>query len=224
MVGPGANYLRIVDEVSQLAVRYGRSATEITVVAVSKRQPLQEIEEVFDVGCRDFGESRVQEALSKRADEPLDIRWHLIGSLQKNKVNKVAGRFALVHSVDTPELAHVLSRAGEAQEVTTSVLLQVNTSGEMSKHGWSPAQWLEGFEELLALPGIEIEGLMTMAPLTDDVEIIRDCFAGLRRFRDDLQTRFECRLPHLSMGMSQDYEWAIAEGATLLRIGTAIFS
>lgn len=217
-------YLELIDDVAKTALKCGRSADDLTVVAVSKTQPAEAVKVLYEAGCRDFGESRVQEALSKMDAAPLAIRWHLIGNLQSKKVKKVIGRFALIHSVDTPELAQYIAQASLNQQVVTPILLQVNTSGEASKHGLSPSQWKDHFEQVLHLPGVVVKGLMTMAPLTDDTRRIADCFAGCRKFKEDLSKTFAVELPHLSMGMSHDYPIAIAEGATLLRVGTHLFS
>ncbi len=188
---------------------------EATLIAVSKGRSCDEILEAYAAGQRDFGENRVQEALAKMEELPRDIRWHFIGKLQKNKVNKVIGRFALIHSVDSYELA---KRISEASRNATPILLEANTSGEATKSGLSPTKWEELFPQVLELKGIEVKGLMTMAPLTDNRNAIRSCFAELRRLRDRLGN-----IPFLSMGMSNDYLIAIEEGATHVRIGTALF-
>lgn len=203
-----SSYLSILEKV-------GRQ--DITVIAVSKQRSIEEIKIAYDLGCRDFGENRIPEALEKMAVLPQDINWHFIGALQKNKVNKAIGHFTLIHSVDTPELAEKIAKSSEAANLTTSILLQVNTSGEASKQGLNPEAWRPHLESLFSLKNIEIKGLMTMAPLTEDTAIIRKTFHSLREFRDEL------KLPLLSMGMSHDYEIALEEGANLLRIGTAIF-
>ncbi len=190
---------------------------DVEVIAVSKQRSLAEIEAVYTQGCRNFGENRIPEALEKMAALPNDIHWHFIGALQKNKVNKAVGKFALIHSVDNPELAEKIAKSSEAANLTTSILLQVNTSGEASKQGLSPEAWRPHLESLFRHKNIQIKGLMTMAPLTEDTKIIRNTFRSLREFRDELH------LPLLSMGMSHDYEIALDEGSNLLRIGTAVF-
>jgi len=189
----------------------------VRLVVVAKNRSWEEAQPVYDAGCRDFGENRVQEALGKMKEAPPDVRWHLIGTLQKNKVAKAVGRFFLIHSVDTPELAEKISACAERQGSVQPILLQVNTSDEESKQGLSAEAWERAFPSLLNLPGIALRGLMTMAPLTDDEALIRGCFSRLRQLRDKLG------LSELSMGMSQDYAIALEEGATLLRIGTAVF-
>jgi hypothetical protein len=218
-------YLQIMQSIEQIAHSCGREPQEILLVAVSKSQPVSKILEAYEAGCRDIGESRVQESLHKLPDLPQDLNMHLIGTLQKNKVNHAVGNYSLIHSVENLDLAKKISEASLAHGLISSVLLQANTSGEQSKHGLSPAQWAPFFDELLQLQGIRLEGLMTIAPLTSDENIIRKCFADLRVMREAWQSQMSSpsHFKHLSMGMSSDYALAIQEGATILRIGTAIF-
>lgn len=218
-------YRHIQDDVISAMEYYGRDPAEVTIVAVSKGYSDDKICEAYQAGCRQFGESRVQEALQKMSTAPKDICWHLVGTLQKNKVLKALGKFALIHSVDTPELAAKISELSLKSSLETAVLLEVNMSGEPTKHGMGQEQWRCCFDYVLSLPAIHVQGLMTMAPLTQDEEIVRRCFVGLRQFRDEMSVKagLQASLQHLSMGMSNDYRLAIAEGATLLRIGTAIF-
>lgn len=214
-------YKKVCDDIVQTALAAGRDPAEITLIAVSKGHSWGHIQPVYDLGCRQLGESRTQEALPKMEEAPSDIQWHLIGSLQKNKVRKAVGHFILIHSVDSLELAEKISSCSLEKGIKTSILLEVNTSGETSKHGMTVACCRELFDTVCALPGIKVEGLMTLAPLTEDVGLVRSCFATLRHLREELTTRYP--LKHLSMGMSHDYRLAIAEGATLLRIGRLIF-
>ena len=172
---------------------------------------------LYESGCRNFAESRVDAALEKIQQLPTDINWHLIGTLQKNKVRKIIGKFKLIHSVDSPELAKKISDCSLEAGLKTSILLQANTSGEASKHGLNADEWLKRYQEVEGLQGVKVEGLMTMAPLVEDEKIVRNCFYALKKLGEKLKTY------HLSMGMSQDYPLAIAEGATLLRIGSALF-
>lgn len=217
-------FLSIKKTIDEIALRAGRDPQTITLVAVSKGHPQDLIDSAYKDGCREFGESRIQEALKKIAACPHDIQWHFIGTLQMNKVAKTIGRFVMIHSVDSLELAKKISQASLEKGTKTSVLLQLNTSGEKTKHGLKGSEWLSHLDELLALQGISIDGLMTIAPLVDDDEIIRSCFAELRKWRTTYQQQSSDQLfHHLSMGMSHDYKIAIEEGATILRIGTAIF-
>lgn len=213
----------VFDKIRQAAARAKRPIESITLVAVTKHRNVGEITPLYQLGCRDFGESRVQEALPKIERMPSDVRWHFIGPLQKNKVIKVIGNFHLIHSVDSPELAEKIASISTQQQITTPVLLQVNTSGEETKQGLSPDDWRSCVEPFFNKPGLVIQGLMTMAPLTEDVSLIRATFANLRFLRDEWIRKYDVPLPHLSMGMSHDFEIAIEEGATLIRIGTALF-
>jgi len=219
------NYMHILKEIKQTASGCGRDPSDIDLIAVTKSIEWQYVQLIYDLGQRDFGENRFQEALEKKAIAPKGCRWHFIGTLQKNKVRKVIGSFSLIHSVDSYELAQKISECSQDLNVTTHILLQSNTSGENSKHGYSPQKWKECFEALYALPNISIDGLMTMAPLTEDVAVIKSCFASLRLLLEELNAlaNGKAHLHHLSMGMSHDFKIAIAEGATLLRIGSAIF-
>jgi PLP dependent protein len=221
----GSNYRKVLTNISEIANHCGRNPREINLVTVSKTHSLESILPIYESGCRDFGENKLQDVLPKKEEGPSDIKWHFIGTLQKNKVRKAIGKFALIHSVDSVELARKISDISVEKGFNTRVLLQANTSGEESKHGLTAKQWKDAWEELLFLPGLTIQGLMTMAPLVDDEIIIRTCFSKLRILRDDLVklTGNKIMLPHLSMGMSHDYPIAIEEGATLLRIGSAIF-
>jgi PLP dependent protein len=217
------NLRRVLDQIAEAATVAGRKKEDIALVAVSKGRSLSEMKEAYFLGIRDFGESRVEEALEKQAKLPSDIRWHYIGKLQKNKVNKIIGKFVLIHSVDSFELAEKISRASFERGNKTAILLEANTSGEQSKSGLSPEQWKALYQELLAFEGIEMHGLMTMAPLTEDEGVIRKCFSELRKLKQELEEGGG-NLDTLSMGMTNDFPLAIQEGATLLRIGTALFT
>lgn len=219
------NYLPILENVKQIAKDCGRNPDEITLVAVSKTHPLELVLDAYAEGARDFGENRVPEALAKKSAAPQDINWHFIGTLQKNKVPKVVGNFTLIHSVDSYELAEKISEVSKRQNLVTPILLQVNTSGEASKHGLTSEDWLKYFHALQNLASLRLEGLMTMAPLTDDEAVIRKTFYNLRIFKETLLTQIDNKkdFKHLSMGMSHDYPIAIEEGATILRIGSGIF-
>ncbi len=214
---PEQQYQNLLNKIADLAQKHNRSPKEITLVTVSKGHPWPNVQPFYHAGCRHFGESKLQEATEKIDQAPKDIHWHLIGTLQRKKVPKAVGTFSLIHSVDTPELALKVASVANERRIQQPVLLQVNTSGEETKHGLSPEAWRKEAEHLLNNKHLRIEGLMTMAPLTDDEKIIHNCFQQLRQFRDEL------KLKHLSMGMSHDYPIAIAEGATILRIGTALF-
>jgi PLP dependent protein len=195
----------------------------VTLVAVSKSRPPEAIVAAFDAGCRDFGESYVQEALPKMAAVgDRGCAWHFIGRLQRNKVREVAGRFDWVHGVDRARIAAALGDARPAGLAKLNVCLQVNISGEATKGGAAPAQASALAREVAAIPGLRLRGLMGMAGATGDIAAQRAQFALLARIFDELRAS-GLALDTLSMGMSEDFEAAIAEGATLVRIGTAIF-
>jgi pyridoxal phosphate enzyme (YggS family) len=219
------NYQVLTESIAEIAYKCGRNPADIEVVAATKGHPLRDIQPVYQFGCRDFGESWMQEALPKIAQGPEDIRWHFIGNLQKNKVRKALSSFALIHSVDSYELAAKISESSLEEEIVTKILLEVNTSGEETKHGFSLESVRTHLEKIISLPSIEVQGFMTMAPHVQDEYVIRSCFSKLWHLRDEIVMLAEgtIALPHLSMGMSNDYHWAIQEGATILRIGTAIF-
>lgn len=211
----------------------GRDPAEITLVAVSKTHPFERIEEALAAGQVDFGENRLEELWEKvslaqeRGVGP--IRWHAIGTIQSRKSRDAVGPFALIHAVDRLKIARRLDRDAAEAGQRMSVLLEVNTSGEESKHGFSPDELKAAMPELLTLSHLNYCGLMTMAPFMDDPEETRPCFRGLREALDWLRQAYPAeRYPnaqwqHLSMGMSNDFEVAIEEGATIVRIGTAIF-
>lgn len=219
------NYTRLKEEVSETAIACHRKPEEIKLVLVSKGQPWEKISPLYNDGCRDFGENRLQEALSKEELALPDCRWHFIGSLQKNKVRKALGHFAMIHSVDSLELAQKISEVSAENNYVTTILLQVNTSGELTKHGISPEECFRDFGAIMSLPGIDVQGLMTMAPFLEDTRIIRKTFKDLRVLRDKIVAEYHPSngLPDLSMGMSHDFKLAIAEGATILRIGTRVW-
>ena len=213
----------IRQRIAAAAERNGRSAGEVQLVAVSKTYPLEIIREAIEAGQQCFGENRVQDALPKIDSLPPDLKWHLIGHLQTNKVRKVIGRFALFHGVDNTALAVQMNRIAEEFGVTASILLEVNISGEASKFGFTPSDLPAALDTLLPLPHLRIEGLMTMAPYSENPDSARPVFEGLRKLRDALSTATGHPLKQLSMGMSGDFEQGIAEGATIVRIGSSIF-
>jgi pyridoxal phosphate enzyme (YggS family) len=211
--------------VAEAAARSGRNVDDVTLVAVTKTVPTEQIALAYELGLRVFGENRVQEARAKIAalQYPL-IRWHLIGHLQTNKAARAVELFELIQSVDSLRLAEALERGAAARERVVPVLLQVNVSGEASKEGVSP----EGLPALasaaLQLPHVRVQGVMTVAPYTTQPEEVRPVFRRLRELRDELRERFPQGLwDALSMGMSNDFMVAIEEGATMVRIGRAIF-
>lgn len=209
--------------IAKAAARAGRPPQEIELVVISKGQSLEKIREVVDAGYLLFGESRLQEAAAKIVMLPSRLRWHYIGHLQTNKVRKVLPLFELIHSVDHLELAESIDRIAVECGLFPRVLLEVNVSGEATKYGFSPEGLKNSLEKLLQLPRLQVEGLMTMAPLAADPEAARPHFARLRELRDTLAVSAGIPLTTLSMGMSSDFEVAIEEGATMVRVGSAIF-
>jgi len=219
-------YSLILERVKEKARESGRKADEITLIAVTKYQNVESIKQVYQDGGRNFGESRLQEGLKKISCVPDNSKWHFIGTLQSNKIAKVLTHFDLIHSVDSFELAKKISEMSEGRANCPAILLQVNTSLEASKHGLTAEGWEVYLDGMNEFKGVRIEGLMTMAPLTTDQDVIRKCFRNLYRLREKWSSKMSQPqiFKHLSMGMSNDYLIAIEEGATLLRIGTAIFS
>lgn len=219
---------RILHQVEEAVSQANRPRESLTLVAVTKYTDAASMRQAYANGLHDFGESRVQDALPKRAElNDLPARWHFIGHLQTNKVSRVVGAFRLVHSVDSFKLAEALNREALAQGTVQPILLQVNTSGESSKYGISPDEATATAERIIQeLPGLKLEGLMTMAPRAADPEAARPFFRRLRELRDDINGRLPATeaLRHLSMGMSQDFAVAIEEGATLIRIGSGLFA
>jgi len=219
------NIEKVRERVARAAEKAGRDAGRITIVAVSKRFGPEKVVEAIEAGIEDIGENRVQEFLEKSAKVALPCRWHLIGHLQTNKVKRIIDRFVMIHSVDSVHLAERMDRAAEAAHSGFDILLEVNTSGEESKYGFDPAEVEEAVHSIAQFPHVHLKGLMTVGPLTDDVRRIAESFARLRTLRDDIaRNQIEgVSMEHLSMGMTDDFEIAVAEGSTILRIGRAIF-
>lgn len=212
----------VESDVGAACVAAGRSPAEVTIVAVSKLHPASAIDEVVAAGATDVGENYAQELLGKQGLVRCAPRWHFIGRLQRNKARMVAGKVALVHAVDSIELGVELGRRALALGAVQPVLAAINVGGEAQKSGVDPAGAAALIAGLRAAPGLRVDGLMTMPPPADDPEQLRPMFTALRDLRDRLATAAS-PLPHLSMGMSADFAVAIACGATLVRIGTAIF-
>jgi pyridoxal phosphate enzyme (YggS family) len=217
------NLINIHSRMQDAAHRVGRQVLDVRLVAVSKTYPPAVIQEAWNSGQHVFGENRVQDALPKIAELPAKAEWHFIGHLQSNKIRKALPAFTLIHGVDNLELAQQINRIAGEMGLTANILLEINVSGEATKFGFSPADLRENLEGLLCLPNIRINGLMTMAPYSDDPETARPVFSKLRILRDELAAQSGQALPELSMGMSGDFEVAIQEGATIVRIGSSIF-
>ncbi len=215
------NYNRILRNIDAAAKRSGRDPREVQLIAVTKYVGLTEIKEAVKLGLKDFGENRVQEAAQKVEKFP-DLNWHFIGHLQSNKAKDVLPCYSMIHSLDRLSLAEALQRCGDRFDLKADVLVQVNTSGEKSKFGLAPEE-LPGFlEKVKSLKRLQVRGLMTMAPFYEDPETVRPFFRELRRLRDQ-NSSIDYNLEHLSMGMTNDYLVAIEEGATIIRVGSALF-
>lgn len=216
-----ANLAHVRERITTACQQAGRPHSEVTLVAVTKYAQLDWIEELIALGVMDLAENRPQQLVERQARWP-QVRWHLIGQLQRNKAKTVLGPAALIHSVDSLRLAERLSNLAETPQ---RILCEVNVSGEATKAGFTPTELQESWDKLLALPNLLVEGLMTMAPLSENPEDARPVFSELRQLRDLLQLRSpqSVSLSHLSMGMSGDYEVAIQEGATLVRVGSRLF-
>lgn len=203
----------------------------VTLVAVTKYATVEQMGEAYHSGVRHFGENKVQDALAKMENFPKntfpDLQWHLIGGLQSNKVKKTVNCFSLIHSVDSASLAQMLSRHNEVAETRQKILLQVNISGDVSRQGVMPEALLAVVEQALALPGIDLRGLMVMAPpeasLTHDELALKACFQSVRAMKETIEARLGIDLPELSMGMSHDFPQALTCGATIIRIGNFLF-
>lgn len=209
------------------ARRAGRDPSEVILVAVGKTKPASMIRELYDLGVRDFGENKVQELTAKYEELPKDIRWHMIGHLQSNKVKYIVDKVAMIHSVDSLRLAQVIEKEAVKKDVDhVDVLLEVNVSGEESKYGMTPAEVEEQIDQFLDLKRVRIRGFMTVAPFAEDPEEVRPYFKRLKQLSVDIQNKTidnNIDVGLLSMGMSGDFEAAIEEGASFVRVGTRIF-
>jgi pyridoxal phosphate enzyme (YggS family) len=201
----------------------GRPAGSVELLAVSKTHPAEVIREAVDAGQVLFGENRIQEAKAKIPDLPAKLRWHLIGHLQSNKIRQALPLFEMIHGVDSVDLLDEIQRIGGDLGLFPRILLQVNVAGESSKFGFAPDRLLSEVERITRADRVQVEGLMTIPPLASNPENSRKYFVQLRQLRDRLEKEFRFPLPQLSMGMSGDYRIAVEEGATLVRVGTAIF-
>jgi PLP dependent protein len=218
-----ANLEQIGARMQAACARVGRDAAEVTLLAVAKGQPPERVRAAADLGLRLFGENRVQEARMKIGQCPGKLRWHMIGHLQSNKCRDAVHFFECIQSVDSLALAEEINKWADRAAKTLPIFLEVNVAGESSKFGYSPERLLAEVVQVNALRRLELQGLMTIAPWTPDPEKARPVFRRLRDLKNQCEQTLGAPLTHLSMGMSGDYEVAIEEGATLLRLGTALF-
>ena len=223
MINIEANLNRVRNEIAQAAQVSGRTMADIELVAVTKTHPAEIVCEAIGVGQVVFGESKVQEARAKIPLLPSNLRWHFIGHLQKNKIRHALPLFEMIHSVDSLDLAQAIDRIAQEDGSHPRILLEVNVAGEGSKFGFKATTLRAELESLLMLPRLSIEGLMCIPPLAEEAEASRKYFVELCELRDALEKQFQMKLPQLSMGMTHDYSVAVEEGATLVRVGTAIF-
>ena len=213
------------ENIRKACEKAGRSPQEVTLIAVSKTKPLFMLEEAYEAGARDFGENKVQEILEKNPKMPEDARFHMIGHLQRNKVKQVLPYAVLIHSVDSLRLAEEISQDAGKLGMTADILLEVNVAKEESKFGMMPEEVMEMTEKIAALPNLRIQGLMTIAPFVEDPEKNRPVFRKLYQLSVDIKKKNidNVNMAVLSMGMTGDYQVAVEEGATMIRVGTGIF-
>ena len=219
------NYDLVINNIETSCKKAGRSPEEVTLIAVSKTKPVTMLQEIYNHGCRDFGENKVQELLDKYEVLPKDIKWHMIGHLQRNKVKYIVDKVSLIHSVDSLRLAEEISKEALKKHVEVNILVEVNVANEETKFGTTSLEAIELVKAISGLPGIHVKGLMTIAPYVEDAEKNRQYFAQLKQLSVDIITKNidNVSMDILSMGMSGDYEVAVEEGATYVRVGTGIF-
>ena len=219
------NLHAVEEKINAACERSSRERSNVKLIAVSKTKPVTMLREAYDLGCRDFGENKVQELVGKYDQMPDDVRWHLIGHLQRNKVKYIVDKVYMIHSVDSLRLAEEISKEACKKNVTVSVLVEVNVSNEASKFGTSAEDAVSLVEQIAKLPNILVKGLMTIAPYVEDSQKNRLYFAKLKQIYVDIihKNIDNVCMEELSMGMTGDYEVAIEEGATYIRVGTGIF-
>lgn len=220
------NYLEVRKKIDQACIRAARDPKEVTLLAVSKTKPNEMILKLYDHGVREFGENKVQEMCAKEEALPKDIKWHMIGHLQRNKVKYIIDKAALIHSVDSMRLAETINAEAQKKNVTANILIEVNVAEEESKFGVSMEEVLPLIENIsAACPNIRVRGLMTIAPYVEDPEENRSIFRDLQKLSVDIDGKNinNVSVDILSMGMSNDFEVAVEEGATHVRVGTSIF-
>ena len=219
------NLIKVQESINAAALEAGRKPEEVVLIAVSKTKPVSMIEEAYACGCRDFGENKVQELCDKYEVLPKDIRWHLIGHLQRNKVKYVVDKAYLIHSVDSLRLAQEIQKEAEKKQVQVNILIEVNMAGEESKFGVSPEEAENLIRDIAKLPDVHIQGLMTIAPVVEKPEDNAVHFTNLKQLSVDIKAKNidNVNMNVLSMGMTGDYEQAVKDGAVYVRVGTGIF-
>ncbi len=219
------NLTEVQNNIEKACLRAGRACEEVTLIAVSKTKPLSMIEEAYAAGMREFGENKPQELRDKFQQFKQNVHWHMIGSLQTNKIKYVVGTACMIHSVDSLHLAEAIEKEAEKKNLCMDILLEVNAAEEESKHGFSVDEVYPAVQELARMPHLNIRGLMTVAPYTENAEENRIYFRKMKELLVDINAKNidNVFMDSLSMGMSSDYEVAIEEGATMVRVGTGIF-
>ena len=219
------NLKEVQENILKACEKSGRNPEDVTLIAVSKTKPVPMLQEIYDENIRDFGENKVQELVEKYDELPQDIKLHMIGHLQRNKVKYVVGRAALIHSVDSVRLAEAIDQEAEKKGIVMPVLVEVNVASEESKFGVRVEECADFIENIAKMEHISVEGLMTIAPFVENAEDNRKYFAKLRELSVDISAKNidNVNMRDLSMGMTGDYEVAIEEGATMVRVGTGIF-
>ena len=223
MISENLEYVR--RNIEEACMRVGRRPEEVTLITVSKTHPVPILKEAYEAGARDFGENKVQELVDKLPQLPEDIKWHMIGHLQRNKVKYIIGSTTLIHSVDSLKLAREINSEAMKREITVDILIEVNVAEEESKFGVTVREVPALTEEIAKLPGVRIKGLMTIAPYTENPEENRAIFRKLKQLSVDITAKNidNVSMNVLSMGMTGDYIVAVEEGATCVRVGTGIF-
>lgn len=223
MIKENINYVEQV--IDKACMESGRNRRDVTLIAVSKTKPVEMLQEAYETGCRDFGENKVQELVDKYEVMPKDIRWHMIGHLQRNKVKYIIDKVYLIHSVDSLRLAEEISKEAIKKAVDVNILIEVNVAGEESKFGTNMEEAKKIVRDVAKLPNVYIKGLMTIAPFVEKAEENRQFFQQLKKLSVDIAAENidNVSMEVLSMGMTGDYSVAVSEGATLVRVGTGIF-
>ena len=219
------NLEEVREKIRQACQRSGRREEDVTLISVSKTKPVEMLKEAYEAGSRDFGENRVQEIMEKYGQMPEDVRWHMIGHLQKNKVRQVIDKAVLIHSVDTVELAEQIEKDAAKRDLTVDILLEVNVAEEESKFGFRTEEVEAAVMKIKEFPHVHIKGLMTIAPFVSNSEDNREVIKKLYQLYVDIRSKNidNVNMSVLSMGMTGDYEVAVEEGATMIRVGTGIF-
>lgn len=219
------NYDKVQADIDEVCRDIDRDRSEVTLIAVSKTKPLPMLQEIYEHGCRDFGENKVQELVDKYEAMPKDIRWHMIGHLQRNKVKYIVDKVALIHSVDSVRLAEEIQKEAVKKNVDVNILIEVNVAEEETKFGLHTEETIEMIRQIAGFDHIHIKGLMTIAPYVENAEENRQHFVKLKQLSVDIMQKNidNVSMDVLSMGMTGDYKVAVSEGATLVRVGTGIF-